>query len=187
MVADQIATLISTAQALLLVLNNLEDRLDVIHGIVAREHASVAGDRDDVLAQLWTLLGGNRAQLGGLERQLSLLREVGDYRQTAVGYVTAAVLRLQGMETGLDDLRERMAVPGSVAVGVGETDDGIVKLEVLVDHVQRGVERLEAVREKKRKVEAEVIRKAVDAGVDAGRMGKSDGEWGLWERAEIEA
>src|SRR5204863_9042708 len=47
MVADQISSLISTAQALLLVLNSLEDRLEVIHGVVAREHASLTGNRDD--------------------------------------------------------------------------------------------------------------------------------------------
>ena len=72
-VQEEIARLLEEAQAVLMILQNLDDRLDVIHGIATRDHVITKGSRDETLDLLWTKLGGNRSTLGKLDTQLNLL------------------------------------------------------------------------------------------------------------------
>lgn len=155
-VEEQIAALIVEAQALLSILTNLDDRLDVIAAIVARDGVALAGTRDELFADLWTRLGGNRASVARLEGQLRLLREVGVYRRTAWAHVSATVLKLQSIAAGLEDLRERV---GAAEVGALE-----VPLRQHVENIQMGVERLERQREESRRVEGEGYRRVLDRG-----------------------
>lgn len=153
-VEEQIQHLILEAQALLAILQNLDDRLDVIHSIVTRDGIHVKGDRDELFAQLWTKLGGNRNSVAKLNEQLKLLRDVSMYRKTAWAHVSATILKLQSIAAGLEDLRERV---GSVEV-VGED----VPLRQHIDTIQLGVERLERQREESRRVEGEAFRRVLD-------------------------
>lgn len=151
---QQIQDLILEAQALLAILQNLDDRLDVIHGIVTRDGIHVQDDRDELFAQLWTKLGGNRGSVQRLDAQLRLLREVSLYRRTAWAHVSGTMLKLQGIAAGLEDLRERVG-----AADVLGTD---VPLRQHVETIQMGVERLERQREESRRVEAEAYRRVLD-------------------------
>ena len=96
-VEEEINRLVLEAQALLLILQNLEDRLDVIHGIAVRDNLHALGSRAEVLSQLWTILGGNRSKLGKFDSQLRLLRQVNTYRQNAIAHVGGTLVRLQAM------------------------------------------------------------------------------------------
>ena len=153
-VEQQIQDLILEAQALLAILQNLDDRLDVIHGIVTRDGIHVQDDRDELFAQLWTKLGGNRGSVQRLDAQLRLLREVSLYRRTAWAHVSGTMLKLQGIAAGLEDLRERVGAPDVLG-----TD---VPLRQHVETIQMGVERLERQREESRRVEAEAYRRVLD-------------------------
>ncbi|KAI9805892.1 MAG: hypothetical protein M1825_000506 [Sarcosagium campestre] len=175
-VEEEIRRLIIEAQALLQLLTNLEDRLDVIHGIVARDDEHAQATRDDTLARLWTLLGGNRGTLNRVDRQRALLAQVGQYRRSAFAHVSGTVLRLQDMQAGLEDLRDRVAAPellrdrGPVhRLGVDvdgpdfPSDSPVVDVPLIVhlDNIQRGVERLEASRQSAKKLASSEMKRSL--------------------------
>ncbi|KIV93670.1 hypothetical protein PV10_04865 [Exophiala mesophila] len=158
-VAEEIERLIDEAQALLLLLQNLEDRLDVMHGIAMHDNIAAQATKDEILAQLWTALGGNRGQLGKVNKQLSLLKQVGTYRKVAWAHVSATILKLQAMGAELEELRTRV---GSAELLKNHKE---IPLSVHIESIRLGVERLEAGRDKARKLEQSHIRRVVD-GVD---------------------
>ncbi|KAL8649874.1 MAG: hypothetical protein Q9226_005395 [Calogaya cf. arnoldii] len=156
-VESEINRLIDEAQALLGVLRNLDDRLDVIHGIVVRDDLHAQGSKEETMSQLWTMLGGNRKALGKYNSQLKLLRQVSIYRQTAIAHVAGTMLKLQAMGAELAELRERV---GTVEL-VG--DKAGVPLSVHIESIELGVERLEQRRNWARGVENEQRRKSLVA------------------------
>ncbi len=163
-VEDEIHRLVAEAQALLLVLQNLEDRLDVIHGIATRDNTHAQLSKDEILSQLWTQLGGNRSKLGKYDSQLRLLQQVGEYRRTAWAHVSGTILKLQAMGAELEELRER--------VGSAELlrDRAHVPLSVHIENIELGVERLEAGRNQAKRVENEYLRKTLDRGKEDERL-----------------
>lgn len=155
-VSDEIEKLVDEAQALLLVLQNLEDRLELIHSVAMRDNIAAQAGKDEILSHLWTLLGGNRAKLGKFNNQLGLLRQVGQYRKVAWAHVSATILKLQAMGAELEELRTR--------VGSAELlkDHKEIPLSVHVENIRLGVERLEEGRERARKLEQGHVRRVID-------------------------
>lgn len=166
---EEINRLVAEAQAVLLTLQNLEDRLDVIHGIALRDNLHVQGSKAEVLSQLWTMLGGNRGRLGKFESQLKLLGQVNTYRQTAIAHVSGTMVKLQGMGAELEELRERV---GGVEL-LGRR--GQVPLSVHIENIEMGVERLEQGRRGAKELENEQLRKSLDRGARVG-IGAAAGE-----------
>ena len=146
-VEEEISRLLGEAQSLLLTLQNLEDRLDVIHGISEKDNSSVKGSRDEVLTKLWSKLGGNSKQLGRYQTELDLLEKVGQYRRLAWAHVAGTVLKLQAMGSELEGLRERVGSADLLR------DRAHIPLSVHIRNIQLGVERLEAGRAHARQVE----------------------------------
>lgn len=163
-VEEEINRLVMEAQALLLVLQNLEDRLDVIHGIAVRDNLHAQGSRAEVLSQLWTMLGGNRSKLGKFDSQLRLLGQVNTYRQNAIAHVSGTLVRLQGMGAELEELRERV---GGVELLGGK---GSVPLSLHIQNIEMGVERLERGRKGAKELENEELRKSLEKGKGSERM-----------------
>lgn len=157
-VEEEIKRLVDEAQALLLVLQNLEDRLDVIHGIAVRDDLHAQSSRAEVLSQLWTKIGGNRTKLGKFNSQLSLLVQVNTYRKSAIAHVSGTIVKLQGMGTELEELRERV---GSVDL-LGGTNG--LPLSVHIENIELGVERLETGRNRAKGIENEELRKTLGRG-----------------------
>lgn len=155
-VEEEIRRLIDEAQALLLVLQNLEDRLEIIHGIAARDNIHIQGSKDEALLQLWTMLGGNRNKLGKFDSQLKLLRQVNEYRQSAFAHVSGTILKLQAMGAELEELRERVVSAELLR------DRAHVPLSVHIENIQLGVERLEVGRMNANKMKDEHIRRTLD-------------------------
>ncbi|KAL9100913.1 MAG: hypothetical protein Q9163_003773 [Psora crenata] len=163
-VEDEINRLVVEAQSLLLALQNLEDRLDVIHGIAVRDNLHVQGSKSEVLSQLWTMLGGNRSKLGKFDSQLRLLRQMDTYRQNAIAHVSGTLVKLQTMGAELEELRERV---GSVELlGV----KGAMPLRLHIENIEMGVERLERGRKGAKAVENEELSRSLDKGVADGRL-----------------
>ncbi|MCJ1273047.1 hypothetical protein MMC21_000836 [Puttea exsequens] len=163
-VEEEINRLVTEAQALLLILQNLEDRLDVIHGIAIRDNLHAQGGKNEVLSQLWTMLGGNRNKLGKFDSQLRLLHEVNTYRQNAIAHVSGTLVRLQNIGAELEELRER--VGGVELLG----NKAGVPLCVHIENIEMGVERLERGRKGAKELENEELRKALDKGKGTDRM-----------------
>ncbi|KAH8813313.1 hypothetical protein F5884DRAFT_899477 [Xylogone sp. PMI_703] len=155
-VEEEINKLISEAQALLMILNNLEDRLDIIHGVATREDLHSRAMRDEILSDLWTMVGGNRHKLDKMDRQLALLHQVAHYRKTAYAHVSGTLIRLQAIGADLEDLRERVGSPELLRDRVD------IPLSVHIENINRGVERLESRRSQSRRVEHEQIQKTLD-------------------------
>ncbi|ETI20703.1 hypothetical protein G647_07045 [Cladophialophora carrionii CBS 160.54] len=166
-VSDEIERLIEEAQALLLVLQNLEDRLDVIHAIAMHDNIAAQAEKDEILSHLWTLLGGNRAKLGKFNNQLGLLRQVGQYRKVAWAHVSATILKLQAMGAELEELRSRVS---SAEVLRGHKE---IPLAVHVENIRLGVQRLEEGRDRARKLEQGHVRRVLD-GAEQGNLLVSD-------------
>jgi hypothetical protein len=157
-VSGEIEALVIEAQALLGVLQNLEDRLEVIHGIAYRDDMHAQLSKDEILSQLWTLLGGNRAALGKYNKQLGLLRQVGEYRKTAWAHVSGTILKLQAMGAELEELRERV---DSAEVLRHRAD---IPLAVHLESIRLGVERLERGREAARELEKHHLERVLGRG-----------------------
>ncbi|OBT65565.1 hypothetical protein VE03_04996 [Pseudogymnoascus sp. 23342-1-I1] len=155
-VEEEILKLIDEAQALLMVLNSLDDRLEVIHGIVTRDGHHAIAQREELLSELWTMVGGNRGKLSKTKRQLNLLTQVGVYRKSAYGHVSSTILKLQQIGSGLEDLRERVGSPELLRDRVD------IPLSVHIENIQRGVERLEEGRQSARKSENEHIAQTLE-------------------------
>lgn len=159
-VSGEIEQLVSEAQALLQVLQNLEDRLEVIHSISLRDNIQAQGSKDEILGQLWTLVGGNRKELGKYNSQLDLLRKVSEYRKIAFAHVAGTVVKLQAMGSELEELRTRV---GSAAV-LKEAGIKHVPLSVHIENIQLGVERLEIGRQRARELEQKYTRGILSSG-----------------------
>lgn len=146
-VEEQILSLITEAQALLAILDNLDGRLDVIASIAAQDGVNVENGKDELLSLLWTKLGGHRNSVAKLDKQLSLLNHVGSYRRMAWAHVNGAIIKLMAIRDNLEDLRERVAMP--------EVLGDVVPLEVHIENINLGIERLEQQRDSSRKLEQE--------------------------------
>lgn len=153
-VEEQILSLISEAQALLAILENLDGRLDVIAGITTRDGLKAEENRDELFAYLWTKLGGNRSSVKKIDQQIQLLRDVGAYRRIAWAHVTNTIVKLQAIRDNLEDLRERVAMPETIGADK-------VPLEVHIDAINLGVQRLEEQRDTSRKLEADTYQKVL--------------------------
>lgn len=164
LVEEELFKLISEAQALLQVLTNLDDRLEIIHGISTRDGMHANAMREEVLGQLWSMVGGNRHKLKNMDRQLNLLGQVGIYRKNAMAHVSGTILKLQEIGAGLEDLRERVGAPELLR------DRLDVPLSVHIENIRLGVERLEQGRLEARKVEDEHVRKTLQRGNSEGSL-----------------
>ncbi|KAM3424968.1 hypothetical protein BST61_g6939 [Cercospora zeina] len=153
-VEEQIMSLIDEAMALRDILDNLDNRLDVISEISTRDGIRIESGKDELFAALWTKLGGNRRDLNKLNSQLELLRNVVEYRRLAWGHVTATLLKLQEIQHSLEDLRERVAMPETVG-----TDK--IPLEIHIESINLGIERLEKQRDASRQLAAQNYEKIV--------------------------
>ncbi|KAM3086487.1 hypothetical protein ACMFMG_000620 [Clarireedia jacksonii] len=155
-VEDEIRKLITDAQALLMILTNLEDRLEVIGGIAVRDGLQAQADKDETLSQLWAWLGGHRGKINKLNGQLDLLKQIELRRKIAFAHVSGTLLKLQEMGAGLEDLRERVGTPELLR------DKSDTPLSVHIENIQRGIDRLEERRLISRKSESAVIQRTRD-------------------------
>jgi len=157
-VSGEIEKLIEEAQALLSVLQNLEDRLDVMSEVSTRDNIQVQGSKDEVLREIWSYIGMNNAKLGKHDHQLKLLGMVSGYRKAALNHVTSVLIHLQSMGAELEELRDRVASPAVLR------DAGVqhVPLSVHIENIQLGVERLEAGREQAKELQQKQSRRVLD-------------------------
>lgn len=115
-------------------LDSLENGLETIHAITSSEDMKLTADKEDLLAELWSVLGGNRRQLAKYDQHLILLHGIQNYRRRALAHVTGAIAALQLMEGDLSDLRARASAPELLGPDI--------PLEVHLMSIQTGLQRL---------------------------------------------
>ncbi|KAG6916051.1 hypothetical protein DXG01_008624 [Tephrocybe rancida] len=145
--------LILEAEVNLANLERLEERLLTLHEIVSREDISLSGAKYELLAELWTKLGGNKKKLRNFNEHLFLLKNLGLYRQKALAHVAAALQALHGMSSDMEDIRERAAAP--------ELMGPRIPIEVHMNSIRTGLDRLKEGRVRAKKLEEETIRRVL--------------------------
>ena len=168
-VEEQIAKLITEAHALLAVLENLDARLDVISEITKRDGLKTEENRDELFELLWTKLGGNRSSVNRLEKQIQLLNDVTQYKRRAWAHVSTTMVKLQSIRDQLEDLREQVAKPETV--GVNRTP-----LEIHINSINLGIERLEEQRNANRRAEADGYARVISRAEAGNAKMVGDGE-----------
>lgn len=156
-VSGEIDKLIDEAEALMLVLHNLDERLDVMGSIAHRDRVYTQGEKDELLRDIWTYIGMNRGKKGQFDKQLRLLGTFTTYQQTALRYVSLVLVELRNMKDDLGDLRDRVNEPGIAKEG-GKR----VPLSVHIDSIGLGIERLEAGRERQKENQQKQARRILD-------------------------
>ncbi|KAH9944839.1 hypothetical protein B0H21DRAFT_862196 [Amylocystis lapponica] len=157
---QQIARLILQAEQIMYTLEKMEEQMVQLKGQLSLEDTSITGAKDELLAALWTKLGGNRRELRDYDNHIGLLRIMGTFRTHALAHVSVALQSLQSLSAELEELRDRVATPQLVGDGI--------PVEVYVRAIRSGVERLQDSKMRARERENEIIRRvlALD-GVDA--------------------
>lgn len=163
---DQAMGVLSTHMQLLIVeaelnlkkLDDLEMALNVLHEVVAREESAISQEKEEVLAQLWTKLGGNRRELHNFHQNLALLQNLGEYRKQARVHVVATLQSLEALSDDMEDMRERVAAPELMG-----TD---VPAEVHMKSIQMGLERMKEGRIKARELEEAALNRLRTIDVD---------------------
>ena len=158
---DEITRLIETAQALLLVLQNLDERLGTIYEIATNDGHTISDRQDELLSSLWTTLGGNRRDVKANDKSLNLLSNINAYRKKAVIHVSETLLKLQEIQAELENLREGVAAPELL----GYRSD--VPLEVQIDTIGNGVERLQVSRGEHMRVQGDTYKRLMRGGEEA--------------------
>ncbi|PIL27822.1 hypothetical protein GSI_10976 [Ganoderma sinense ZZ0214-1] len=108
-----ISAIVAEATSVWADLDLLEERLLTIHALCVHEALDTAFAKDELLWQLWTLLGGNRCQLRELANRASILQSVQEYRALASAYVAATVQALSVVDADLIELRDELGVQAS--------------------------------------------------------------------------
>ncbi|PIL24710.1 hypothetical protein GSI_12596 [Ganoderma sinense ZZ0214-1] len=151
-----IASIIVEATSVSTDLDLLEERLSTIHALCEHEAFDTALAKDELLWQLWTLLGRNRRQLRELAHRASILQSVEQYRALASAYIAATVHSLTVVDADLTELREQL---GTQAVG-----SDILPVEVQVRGLEGSLSRLKESSVGGKGLEGEVGRSLASSG-----------------------
>ena len=151
--SSDMGRLIIEAEANIVALNDLGERLSTLHDIVSREDLTLSGEKADLLANLWTTLGFNRHELRNFDQSLSLLKELKTYRQQALARVVAALQTLQSMSADMEDLRERVARPALTG--------SKIPVEVHMKSIKFGLERLREGRTRAKELDEAAIKRVL--------------------------
>ena len=125
---------------------NLEEKLTFLYEIISREDTTRSFEKADLLAELWTRLGGNQEKMRNFDSHLALLKELGSYRKQAIAHVTAALrtfnITLLTLHSINEDMEERVAAPDllgpsppievhmkTIKMGLERPREGRVRLE----------------------------------------------------------
>ncbi|KAI1074290.1 hypothetical protein F5B20DRAFT_564029 [Whalleya microplaca] len=155
LVSEKIAGLIVEAQAALRLLTQAENSLQLIKEHATRIGKFITGDQATMLDSIWSYVGANSRRLRELREQMTLLQQVERQRVTAVDQLMHLMHDLKDIETKLSDLRDRVAAPRLL--------DGRmpVPLNVHIETINAGVERLENARSRIRAEEDRKLQQAL--------------------------
>jgi len=115
-------------------LMRLEEHLMVLHEITHRDNKQLTAAQEDVLAELWTWLGGNKSKLRKMNSNLDLLKNVEKYRRKALAHIVVTLQVLHALDADMEELRTRVAAP--------EIAGDRIPIEVHIKSIKVGVERL---------------------------------------------
>ncbi|RXW16330.1 hypothetical protein EST38_g9520 [Candolleomyces aberdarensis] len=144
-------------------LDRLEEKLSTLRDIVARENKTVGEAKEELLGNLWTMLGGNKKDLRNFETNLKLLHDLTLYRKHASAHVVAALHTLKSVSQDMEDMRERVAAPNLAGSRIAP--------EVHMNSIKHGLERLKEGRTRARQIGEAAFRQALGLDEDGFELG----------------
>ncbi len=132
--STEIARVMLEANAVLARLDALEENLYNIRAICEQEMIVTKAALDELLSQLWTILGGNKTQRQELSRQAEILANVEWYRALSVSHVVATTETLSAVEAELSELRDKLSAPELVG--------DAIPLEVHIASIEHSAQRI---------------------------------------------
>jgi hypothetical protein len=145
-VSTQMERLVLEANLNIGYLKKLEEHLNTLREVYQRENRGNDEALDDLLASIWSKVGGNRKAVRTAKSNALILKDLGSYRKRAEAHVVGVLQTLQGMEADMADLRQRVAEPALVGKNV--------PVEVHLKSIRASVERLKENTLKAKQVEA---------------------------------
>lgn len=115
-------------------LGRLHALLNAVEFIVCEEHSIELSDRKRLLAELWTLVGGNRRRLAHHNKHIAYLEVALNYKAAAKEHIADATLILKGMANGVLGLKHKFSV------AIDPTNAEAVELHYVV--LAEGIQRL---------------------------------------------
>lgn len=180
-VADKIQDLIDEATELLRLLQISEDKMHLIGEFTMREIIGVKGAHDSGGDNIWerilSMVGVSTDRMRGLQAQLALLRRVDADHKKAVDQVKSLLSDLHNIQDELKLLHaaargpanmEALGGGGAAAVAAGGAAG--LPIELHIETINDGVERLERARRRIRAVEDDRIREVLSRGKDGGKF-----------------
>ncbi|KAI6165793.1 hypothetical protein EDD17DRAFT_1553260, partial [Pisolithus thermaeus] len=149
---QSIARLIVEAEVSRQNLDQLEADIASLHDMITHEKMHTNAEKGSILDKPWTTLGGNKQKLREFDNRLALLNDLSVYRKQARAHVMAALHTLHAVRDDLEDLRERVAAPGIIG--------GEVPIQVLIESIKNGLERLKEGRTRAREIRNETWKRA---------------------------
>ncbi|KAF8896156.1 hypothetical protein BD779DRAFT_1639532 [Infundibulicybe gibba] len=152
--ASQLARLILEAELNIAQLTALEERLHTLHALASTEDAALSGAEEELLAKLWTHVGGNARERRRLGGHRALLGDLGAYRRRARVHVVAALQTLLALGGDVEEMRERVSAP--------ELLGDRIPVQVHMRSIQAGLERLRESRVHAKRVEEDTVRRVLE-------------------------
>ena len=112
----------------------LEDHSSALYELVIRENKELTTTQEEVFAELWTWLGGNRRSSSKANTDLDSLKNIERCRQEALAHVVATVQAVHALGVGVGELRARVTTSGLIV--------DRIPAEVQLKSIKAGVERL---------------------------------------------
>ncbi|KAK7463378.1 hypothetical protein VKT23_006733 [Stygiomarasmius scandens] len=147
--SNVVKTLIMETQKHILPLKKMEMQLKEIHEIVGQDRSELSGAQEEVLASLWTKLGGNQREREGFESNFILLQNIDDYRKQAQSRVNGALIQLGLMQRKMEQLRLRLRAPELLGPRIAMADH--------VQSIEIGIKNLWEAKQSIQAREAEMI------------------------------
>ena len=135
-IANHMARLRDEAETSMGNLLRLEEHLRSLHEETHRDNKDLTAAQEDVLAELWTWLGGNKNKLRKMNLNLDLLENIEKNRKKALAHVVSTLQTLHTLDADMEELRTKVAAP----VVVGDR----IPVEVHIKSIKAGVDRLKA-------------------------------------------
>ncbi|KAF2017934.1 hypothetical protein BU24DRAFT_162295 [Aaosphaeria arxii CBS 175.79] len=105
---------IKRGESLLAALNSMEDKLDDIANIAVEDDVKITTDREILLSQLWTKLGGHQVKRKPQEGHLNILSQLMHQKRLAASHVGTTLLKLNTIVAELGKLQETANATGLV-------------------------------------------------------------------------
>ncbi|CAG8682256.1 968_t:CDS:2 [Acaulospora morrowiae] len=113
-------------------LTDLDGILLSIHELTTKEASLQRAERGKLLAELWSILGGNLEKKQIYRENFDLLQDLERQRKIAVSQVQATLYGLTSFQLDIEELREQVSRPSMIEMPI----------EVHIENVGKGIERL---------------------------------------------